>query len=56
MRFVKKIGPPDDVGKFSRGIFIELQKAFVTVDHSILLGNFIFMALEVLVSNFFLGC
>ena len=49
----EKIRESLDSGKFACGIFIELQKAFDTVDHSILLKKLEHYGIKGLVINLF---
>ena len=39
LQFARKIAQNFDNGKFTLGVFLDLSKAFDTVDHQILLKN-----------------
>ena len=54
INIVERIRESLDVGKFACGVFVDLQKAFDTVDHEILLSkldHLVFVALKMIGSS-----
>ena len=54
--FINKINPAIDSGKISAGLFLDLSKAFDTVDHEILLEKLIYYGIEKNEYNWFKSC
>ena len=53
LEIVNAIQSNVDAGKFSRGVFVDLEKAFNTVDHSILLQNLAHYGFRGLINDWF---
>ena len=49
--FVEKVSHSLDTGKIVVGVFLDLKKAFGTVDHQILLINYMHMEYEIICMN-----
>ena len=55
IHLTNKIGQQPDSGNFDRGIFIDLQEAFETVDHEIIMQKLNHYGIRMVTNNWFLS-